>query len=151
MLVFRPVSDADLRSLGEGAALTGPAWSVTPDFRDAFGLGPADDEDAERPALYLAGLDGLQRHGRRLVVVAEVPARDVGHDYGSVEVGRIAFGDVRAIFADEPDAGPLVDAARAATAGLAIEDAWDDPAHEALLAGADLLWYGPEEWATLAD
>jgi len=149
VLVFWPVSGADLRALAGGQVLTGTAWSATPAFRDTFGLGVGDDEDAERTALYLAGLVALRDHGRRLVAVAELPARDSGDALGAVSVDRIAFGDVTALFADAPSVAALVDAAGAATTGLALEDAWDQPAHEALLADADLLWYGPQEWAAL--
>ena len=150
MLVFRPVSEDELRGLAQGRVLTGPAWAATPSFRDAFGLDPGDDEDAERTALYIAALAGLIQHGRRLVVVAETPASDSGTDFGAVGVDRLAFEHVTALFADDPSAQPLAEATRSAIAQLGVEDAWGHPAHGALLAEADLLWYGPEEWAVLA-
>ena len=40
--------------------------------------------DAERTALHIAALAGLIQYGRRLVVVAETPARDAGTDFGAV-------------------------------------------------------------------
>nr|NLI49352.1 hypothetical protein [Propionibacterium sp.] len=150
MLVFRAVSADELRALASGAVLAGAAWAVTPAFRDAFGLGPADDEDAERTVCCIAGLDALLRHGRRLVAVADAEARDAGGEFGAVTVDRLAFGQVTALFADDPAAGPRVDAVRAAVAGAGVEDAWEHPAHRALLEDADLLWYGPEEWGLLA-
>jgi hypothetical protein len=149
VLVFWPICGAELRALADGGVLTGTSWSATPAFRDTFGLGVGDDEDAERTALYLAGLVALRDHGRRLVAVAELPAADSGDHLGAVAVDRLGLADVTALFADAPSAKALVDAAGAATAGLALEDAWDNPAHEALLAEADLLWYGPQEWAAL--
>ena len=150
MLVFRAVSTDELRALASGAELAGPARAVTPTFLGAFGLASADDEDAERTVLYVAGLDGLLRHGRRLVAVAECTGRDAGGEFGAVSVDRLAFGQVTALFAEEPAAQPRADATRVALAGLGVEDAWEHAAHQALLADADLLWYGPEEWAALA-
>ena len=120
MLVFRPVSEDELRGLAQGRVLTGPAWAATPSFRDAFGLDPGDDEDAERTALYIAALAGLIQHGRRLVVVAETPARDSGTDFGAVGVDRLAFEHVTALFADDPSAQPLAEATRSAIAQLGV-------------------------------
>ena len=149
MLIFRPVSEQELCQLAQGRVLTGPAWAATPSFRDAFGLGPFDDEDAERTALHIAALAGLIQYGRRLVVVAEAPARDAGTDFGAVGVDRLAFEHVTALFTEDAAAQPLADATRSAIAQLGVEDAWDHAAHGALLAEADLLWYGPDEWAAL--
>lgn len=149
MLIFRAVSVDELRTLAEGERLSGDAYAVTPSFLDAFGLGPGDDEDAERTALYLAALAALVRHGRRLVVVAEASAHDTGDEYGVVGLEHLGFSQVTALFADEESAWPLVEAARGAVAQLSVEDAWDHPAHGVLLSDADLLWYGPEEWTSL--
>ncbi len=155
MLVFLGVSGGDLRSLATGGTWSGPAWAATPAFRDAFGLGPDDDEDAERTVLYVAALAALLDHGRRVVVVAEAPALDApgpaeSADFGAVHVEGLGFAQVTALFADEPAHRPAADAVGAAVAGLGVADAWDHPAHEALLEQTDLLWFGPEEWAVLA-
>jgi hypothetical protein len=58
---------------------------------------------------------------------------------------------VSALFAEAPASRPLAEAARSAIAQLGVEDAWEHPAHRVLLEDADLLWYGPEEWASLVD
>lgn len=152
MLVFRAVSTDELRSMARGAKLPGPAWAATSAFLETFSLASGDDEDAERTLLYVAGLAALLSHGRRLVVVAQAPATATGGGddaFGAVEIDPIGFGQVSALFADAADSARLADSARTSLAGLALEDAWDHPSHQALLNHADLLWYGPEEWAVL--
>lgn len=149
MLVFRGVSAEELQALASGTVLTGPAFAATPSFLDAFGLDAPDDEDAERTLCCIAGLWALLTHGRRLVVVADVPARDGGTQFGAVGVDRIAWDAVTAIFAEDPESQGLADAAASAMAQLGVEAAWDHPSHTVLLADADLLWFGPQEWAAL--
>lgn len=150
MLIFRPLSVEELRALGTGEELTVQfAFGATPEFLRAFGLDDAADEDAERTLLYLAGLAALIRHGRRLVAVAEAPAQGLGNEYGVVSCTRgVRMADVSALFAEDPASQRLADVTRAALAH-GVEDSWGHPAHEALLANADLLWFGPEEWAVL--
>lgn len=150
MLVFRPLSTDELRALGRGDELTVHfAFASTPEFLDTFGLSHADDEDAERTLLYLAGLAALQRHGRRLVAVADLHARNRGNAIGVVTADGLRMAQVSALFADEPAAQRLADAVVPLIKTQSLEDAWDHPSHEALLKGADLLWYGPEEWPVL--
>ena len=157
MLVCVGVSDAELRALGAGATLPVPlGFAATPAFLDAFGLDDPTDEDAERTLLYLAGLAALQRHGRRVVLVADLAPLDAPPDplapttLGAVSARGVRLGQVSALFADDPHGRRLADAARPALAGLALEQAWEHPAHERLLAEADLAWFGPDEWAAVA-
>ena len=153
MLVFRGASADELRALAAGGSLPGPAWAATPAFLDAFGLGPGDEEDAERTALYVAALAALLEHGRRLVVVAEAPARPAAGEsaeFGAVDVDPLVFAQVTALFAEDAAHRATADAVGVALAVLGLADAWGRPAHEALLEQADLLWYGPEEWAVVA-
>ncbi len=149
MLVFRPVSVDELRALARGASLGGSGFAATGAFLETFGLASADDEDAERTLLYLAGLAALLSHGRRLVAVAEASVRDCGDRLGTVPLDSITFGQVSALFAEGRESAALVAAARAELGGLGVEDAWEHPAHQSLLEDADLLWYGPQEWAVL--
>lgn len=151
MLVFKPVSASELAAWAAGARPSGAAYAATPAFLSAFGLESAPDaEDAERTLLYVAGLDALLAHGARLVAVAEAAASDLGTELGLVETGPIGWDAVTALFADEPQARADVAARRAGLAGVDLATAWEEPAHERLLADHDLLWYGPEEWAVLA-
>ena len=154
MLVFLPVSPAGLVAWAGGSPLRDmPGFAVTPAFLDAFGLDAfdaADAEDAERTALYVAALAGLTRHGVRLVAVADDPAaRDLDDELGGVATGTVRFEAVTALFADEPDAAPSVEAARRELP-RSVADAWDHPAHDRLLEVADLLWHAPGEWRAVA-
>lgn len=150
MLVFVPLSAADLRTWAEGSRLVAPrAYGATPSFLAAFGLPAPDDEDAERTLLHVAALDALLRFGTRLVAVVDADARDLGGDFGAVAPASVPFARVGSLFADHPDAAGAVARAAAALPGADLDSAWDAPAHVELLETADLLWYGPEEWAAL--
>lgn len=150
MLVFVPVASADLAAWASGEVLSdADAFAPTAAFLDAFGLSAPDEEDAERTLTYLAGLGALQRHGHRLVAVAEAPLGAEGDDeWGRVRVS-LPFSHVSALFADDPDAAAQVASVRAVVQDLSFDEAWSAPAHERLLADADLMWFGPEEWSQL--
>lgn len=150
MLVFVPLAAAELQGwAGNGQFAPSEAFAVTPSLQRAFGFSAADDEDAEHTALHVAGLAALLRTGRRLVAVAESPARAVtGSEFGEVEVAALPWTSVNALFADDP-AGAAA-ATGIDSAGSALADAWDDPGVADLLASHELLWHGPSEWAVLA-
>lgn len=149
-LVFIPVTGDELRTWASAGRLAGPVagHAVTPGLLAAFD--PVDDEEAERIGLLIASVASLARSGRRLIAVAEVdaprPRPDGDPDFGEVVVDAPAFGQVTSLFADE--AGLDVGAA-AAEASTSLDQAWELPAVRALLAEADLLWYGPAEWPHL--
>ncbi len=149
-LVFVPVSAADLRAWASSGRLDGSvgAHAVTPGLVEAFA--PVDSDEAERVALLVASVVALGRSGRRLVAVAEAAARprpEGDEDFGEVLVDALAYEAVTSLFADERG----VDVAPAATASaLPLAEAWERPEVRTILAEADLLWYGPGEWATLA-
>jgi len=145
-VVLVPVSVEQLSGL-RGAPLPGPAigFAVTPGLRDTFGLNDADDEEADRTALLLAGLSSLMAHGKRLALVVDAVAVDDSDAFGEVTLGGVAWGDVSAIFADAPQAATAVSEAARAVVGLDLDAAWDTDAARALMAEHDLLWYGPEE------
>ena len=75
-----------------------------------------------------------------------MPDADV--DFGAVVTGDLRFDAIQSLFADEPDAPGLVEAAAAAM-GLTLQDAWNHPAVTVLLEEADLLWHGAGEWQSL--
>lgn len=150
MLVFVPLSAADLAACAGGSPLAGVrAFAATPAFLGAFGLGAPDDEDAERTLLHVAALDALLRCGGRLVAVAEAPARDLDNEFGRVEVGSVAFSAISALFADHADAAGALAHVSRVLGEASLDAAWDNPAHRELMETTDLLWYGPEEWGVL--
>ena len=147
-LAFVPVSAAELRTWATGGRLDGPAAAiaVTPGLVEAFA--PAGQEEAERVALLVASVAALGRTGRRLVAVVETAVRprpDGDDEVGEVLVDLPAYPAVTSLFADA--AGVEVAAAAAASSGP-LAEAWDRPQVQRLLE-ADLLWYGPAEWAQL--
>lgn len=145
-VVLVPVSLDQLDRL-RGAPLSGPmtGFAVTAALRDTFGLAVADDEEADRTALLLAGLKSLMSYGRRLVVVVETSAVDDGDPLGEVSVPSVSWGDVSAVFADAPPGATAASATIDAVAGLDLDAAWDTDAAHSLMTDHDLLWYGPEE------
>jgi len=148
-LVCLPLARAQLRAWAEDGTLAGrhQGYAVTPEMTRAFGL--TDPEDAEYTALCIASIAGLLAHGVRLVAVTEAPLPASPDEFGEVAIDDPRFGDVTSLFGEDPDPAPA-HAAGAAISGLSLAQAWDTPAVEALLAGTDLLWYGPAEWALLA-
>jgi hypothetical protein len=149
-VVLVPLSVGQLSGLRE-APLAGPVtgFAVTPSMRGTFGLGDADEEEADRTALLLAGLSSLISYGRRLAVVIDAQAVDDGDPLGEVTLRGAAWGEVSAIFADSPEAAPVVSDAAEAVSGLDLDAAWDTDVVRALMAEHDLLWYGPNEVDTL--
>jgi hypothetical protein len=145
-VVMVPVSHDQLAGLRE-KPLDGPVtgFAVTAALCDTFGLTDADDEEADRTALLLAGLRSLMSYGRRIAVVVEASPVDDGDPLGEVTVPGVSWKDVSAFFADAGEAAPAAAAASRAVAGLGLEAAWDTDEAQALMAEYDLLWYGPEE------
>lgn len=150
-LLFVPVTSAELADWATSGVLAGPrpAHAVTAGLRAAFE--PIDEEEAEHIALLVASVASLAASGRRLVAVAEGAARaaaDGDPDFGEVVASGLPWTAVQSLFADEPHARGLPEAAGAA-AGLPLAQAWEHPAVTALLGQADLLWHGAGEWRDL--
>lgn len=145
-VVLVPVSRDQLSRLRE-APLPGPVrgFAVTPALRDTFGLATSDDEEADRTALLLAGLSALLSYGRRLALVVEAQVSDTDDPFGEVTLSDLQWGEVNAIFADDPAAQPSVAVAAAAVTGLDLDAAWDTVEAQTLMSEHDLLWFGPEE------
>ena len=148
-VVLVPISHDTLAAL-RGTPLAGPVtgFAVTAALCDTFGLAVADDEEADRTALLLAGLASLLAHGARLVVVVDASVVDDGDPLGEVTVPGISLRDVTAFFSDAPDAAGAASAAARAATGLGLDAAWDTAEAQLLMAEHDLLWYGPEELDT---
>ena len=150
-LLFLPVTGAQLADWQAAGVLAGPlkAYAATPGLVAAFEA--SDDEEAEHLALLVASVAALAASGVRQVAVLEgetEPMIDDDVDFGAVVTGDLRFNAIQSLFADEPDAPGLAEAARAAT-GLVLQDAWNHPSVTVLLEEGDLLWHGAGEWQSL--
>jgi uncharacterized protein DUF6912 len=150
-LLFLPVTGAQLADWQAAGVLAGPlkAFAATPGLRAAFDA--IDDEEAEHLALLVASVAALAASGVRQVAVLEgeaEPLVDGEVDFGAVVTSDLRFDAVQSLFADEPEAPGLAQAATAAM-GLSLQDAWNHPAVTVLLEEGDLLWHGAGEWQSL--
>ena len=154
-LTFVPVARAEAVAFAAGEALDVPraGFAATKALYEALEYTPDQDEEAEHAAMLLASVWALAEHGERLVLVAELPDTSLGagegvdlHN-GSVTVRTLPAGAVVAWYADAAGT-PTVQAAEAAS-GQVLDDAWDAPAVQRLLAEHELLWHGVEELGTL--
>jgi hypothetical protein len=150
-LLFLPVTGAQLADWAAAGVLAGPlkAYAATTGLSAAFE--PSDDEEAEHLALLVASVAALAASGVRQVAVLEgaaEPITDGDVDFGAVVTGDLRFEAIQSLFADEPEAPGLAEAATAAM-GLTLQDAWNHPAVTVLLEEGDLLWHGAGEWQSL--
>ena len=150
-LLFLPVTGAELADWAAAGVLAGPrkAYAVTRGLSAAFE--PSDDEEAEHLALLVASVAALAATGTRQVAVLEGEAEPVAGgdvDFGAVVTGDLQFGAIQSLFADEPAAPGLAEAATAAR-GLSLQEAWNHAAVTVLLEEGDLLWHGAGEWQSL--
>lgn len=147
-LVFVPLAAGELAAWVGTGTLPGPrvGYAVTPAMLAAFGL--AEGEDAEYTALCIAGVAGLLAHGERLVAVADAAVTFDDDDFGAVQASDLAWSAVTSLFGEDGDPAPAA-ATATAVAGQDLAQAWDSPEVTDLLAGTDLLWYGPAEWVLL--
>ena len=77
--------------------------------------------------------------------VREEQVEDLSRPHGEIEVRGLAWAQVRALFADEPDALEVATLAGKAIAGQSLAAALITPEVAAVLDGYDLLWFAPEE------
>ena len=150
-LLFLPVTGAQLADWAAAGVLAGPlkAYAATTGLSAAFE--PSADEEAEHLALLVASVAALAASGVRQVAVLEgaaEPITDGDVDFGAVVTGDLRFEAIQSLFADEPEAPGLAEAATAAM-GLTLQDAWNHPAVTVLLEEGDLLWHGAGEWQSL--
>ncbi len=149
-LIFVPLSPDQLRDWAHTGILSGEVAAHEAGASLAEAFGASDAEDVERITLLVASVAGLTRSGCRLVAVMEadpLPRPGADHDFGEVLVADPRYAAVSALFADEVRS-PVV--AKAAAAGrMPLAEAWEHPAVRTMLADADLLWHGPEEWESV--
>ena len=144
-IVMVPVSAEQLARLAAGEILSGPLMGIAPtgELASTFGVEPG--EQAEAAALQLAdvlGLTGPYLGGTRRVVVAQLVGRPNPDDAanGLVVIDGLASGDVTAFFT-----GPGDPAAAGQAGGLNIDDAWEQPGVQNLLATEPLGWHDLSE------
>ncbi|GAB2574462.1 helix-turn-helix domain-containing protein [Microlunatus antarcticus] len=147
---FVPVSREQATALRSGDDLGDlVAYAPGPALQAAHGLGPTDEEEAGFVALGYAGLGALLTGpGLRTVLAVDVGGGQVqasGSEFGQVQLHGLTWAQVSAVFADEPDASPDLDAARALVAGRSLADVADDEEFVGLVDRWDLLWYAPAE------
>jgi hypothetical protein len=157
MMVFIPV-DHDrataIRAAGrsdDGFA----AFAATGQMINAHDYRPDEREDADYAAQLYASVAGLPGSDDpfRLVIAADVPIGRVSDgrsdpDYGAILVSGLDWGDVTAVFVDEPAAATAVRSAREAIAAAgnpALEEILELPEVTGLTDDHELLWHTPDE------
>jgi hypothetical protein len=149
-MIFVPMTRDEALALRSG---TGPhrysGCAATPGLAASVEADTVTEE-LEYAALSNAGVLALvlKPNTPRLVVAAEVQegqVTDTGGSHGEIEVGDLAWAQVRALFADEHDALEAVRLAGKAVAGQSVGMALAAPEVAAVLEGYDLLWFAPEE------
>lgn len=152
MLVFVPLTPADLGAWARSGVRDVAGFTATPAFLEAFGLSTPDDEDAALTLLEVAALAGLSAHGVRLVAVCETDAAAPAEpaDFGAVHAASVSWSRVTSIFADDADGAARASAAAAHLRGLDLAAAWETDEAGALLAATDLLWHSSTEWDGLS-
>jgi hypothetical protein len=149
-MIFVPMNRDEVAALRAGAGANHyRGCAATPSLVASMGADTVREE-AEFAALNNAGVLALvlKPNFPRLVVAAEVPGEqitDLLQPQGEVEVHGLAWAQVRALFADEPDAREAVTLAGKAVAGQGLTDALTAREVAAVLDGYDLLWFAPEE------
>ena len=149
-MIFVPMTRDEAQALRSGTAPNHyRACAATPSLTGSMDAGTVMEE-AEYAALSNAGVLALalKPNAPRLVVAAEVAEKqvtDLGQPQGEVEVHGLSWAQVRAFFADEPDALQAVTLAGKAVAGQNLAAALAAPAVAAVLDCYDLLWFAPDE------
>ncbi|MBK8463070.1 MAG: hypothetical protein IPL36_08570 [Nigerium sp.] len=150
MLVFVPLSAAELAGWAATGVHDVAGHAATPSFLEAFGLPASDTEDADLTLLEVAGVAGLLAHGVRLVAVCVADA--IGTEpaeFGAVSAAGVRWSRVESLFTDDGHGAALAASAREAVRGADLDEAWDSDAIGAMLRTTELLWHGPTEWETL--
>ncbi len=150
MLVFVPLDPAGLAQWAQSGIRDVTGFAATPSFLDTFDLPVADSEDADLTLLELAGIEGLLRHGRRLVAVGQFAADGIEPaEFGAVAADGVSWESIESLFADDPVGAQAATVVHANLPESTLEAAWEDEAVTDLLRTTELLWHGPSEWEGL--
>ena len=151
MLVFVPLSAAELAEWATKGVRDVAGYAATPSFLEAFELPASEIEDADLTLLEVAGVAGLLAHGVRIVAVCATDA--VGTEpaeFGAVAAAGVRWRRVESLFADDPQGAALAASAREDLGAADLDAAWDADVISEMLRNTELLWHGPTEWQTLA-
>ncbi len=149
-MVFVPAPAAAAIALRGGQPMPQvQGFAATPSLLATLGA-QLGDEAADYAALSTAGVAALAslEGSRRLVLAVEAKPDqliDRRSDVGEVAVEGVRWGQVQALFADEPDAARSVNAAATAAVGVPLEGLLEVPAVVELGEEYDLLWYAVHE------
>ncbi|WP_375426737.1 DUF6912 family protein [uncultured Friedmanniella sp.] len=147
VFVPMPFSAAVVLRGGRGPSVL-QGFAATPSL--LAGLGSDAGDEADYAALNAAGVAALEglTGPRRLILAVEAAAQqvlDARTELGEVRVEAVRWDQVRALFADGPEAAPAVAAAAEAAAGVALDRVLELPAVVELGETIDLLWYATGE------
>lgn len=155
MLMFVPLSPSELVDWARGGSRDVEGFAATPGFRAAFQITDPVAEETELTLLEIGGIDGLIRHGVRLVAVCDVAPTTLaaqgtsGADFGAVTASAVAWTQVRSLFTDDDYGAVRASTMRANLTAVPLADAWDTESVQTLIAETDLLWHGSGEWDRL--
>ncbi|MDO4412085.1 hypothetical protein [Cutibacterium sp.] len=140
-IVFIPTSAKRAHELVTAPGKQVTAFTVNKELRSILDV--TDPEETEHAAMVIGSVWGLAHTGRRLVLVAHVPAEQITDheevDNGGVTLTRLEPSNVTAWFADDDDADSRV--AAAAVKGMTIDDAWNDVTVQTLIGEHELSWH----------
>lgn len=164
MTVFIPCTTLLARSWrDQGLPPRLVGYAATVSMLAAHGLEPGDEEEGDFTALNYAATAALEMWApgdQRLVLAVATAARNTvprglsaqdAAEVGAVAVDEAAWRNVKAIFADEPDATDAVSQAKTALGERQWLAAWEDPAIDRLVTEFNLLWYVPTELDALIE
>ncbi|MGK2308426.1 DUF6912 family protein [Cutibacterium sp. V947] len=150
-IVFIPTNAQRARELVAAPGEQVTAFTVTEELRSILDV--TDPEETEHAAMVIGSVWGLTHTGRRLVLVAHVPAEQIADheevDNGGVTLTRLEPSQITAWFADDDDADSK--GAAAAVRGMVIDDAWNDVAIQTLIGEHGLSWHDITEELPRAD
>ncbi len=151
MLVFVPLSAAELSEWATTGVRDLAGFAATSSFLEAFDLPASDIEDADLTLLEVAGVAGVMQHGVRIVAVCATDA--VGAEpaeFGAVTAVGVRWRHVESLFADDSRGAALAASARDALGATTLDTAWEADVISAMLRNTELLWHGATEWEALA-
>lgn len=157
MLMFVPLSRAELAEWATAGPRDVSGYAATQEFLNAFGISDPLAEETELTLLEISALEGLIRHGVRLVAVcdgAPVPSaaeERAAAEFGAVTASSVPWSQVSSIFTDDTESARRASLTGAELGTTTVADVWDLEPVQTLIEETDLLWHGASEWERLSD